>query len=126
MCEINQKHQKQNKEIFLSNLPIELSRYIYDYIPQLYCNQCYKKLINYNKCYIYYHIQIHKKLFCSYYCAIRYKYNKYIYFLQWNLIVIAFRISIIISYLIIIPYILLNLMFILIFRFINMVVLGAF
>jgi hypothetical protein len=123
---MREKHQKENKEFFLSNLPIELSRCIYDYIPHLYCSQCYKKLINYRRCHIYYHIRINQNLFCSYYCAIRNKYIKYTYFFQLNFLIITLRIAIVFSYVIIIPYILLNLIFIIIFKSCKLIVLGTF
>jgi hypothetical protein len=126
MDEINTTYQKPIKQIELSDLPIELSRYIYEFIPNLHCSLCYKKLINYDKCYIRDHVRIRQTMFCSYYCAIRNKYNKYMFFFQWNLFIIAFRINIILCYLIIVPYIIIHLFFSLLCNLIKMLVLGTF
>ena len=126
MDEINTTYQKPTKQIELSNLPIELSRYIYEFIPNLHCSLCYKKLINYDKCYIRHHVRIRQTMFCSYYCAILHKYNNYMFFFQWNLFIIAFRINIILCYLIIVPYIIIHLFFSLLCNLIKMLVLGTF
>ena len=126
------KNIMQNKidddkyKILLRNLPLEMNRYIFDYIPSLHCSRCYKNLINYNICYIHYFIKIRNRHFCSYYCAFKYKYNEYIFLVQWNFLFVVLKINILIGYLLVISYILLHMFIIFLFNIVKMFILYTF
>ena len=112
--------------ILITKLPLELNRYVFDYIPSLHCSKCYKKLINYNSCYICYFIKIRNMTFCSYYCAIKFKYNEYIFLVQWNFLLFVLKINILIGYLLVISYILLHIFIIFFFNIVKIFILYTF
>lgn len=126
------KNIMQNKidddkyKILLRNLPLEMNRYIFDYIPSLHCSKCYKKLINYNICYIHYFIKIRNMTFCSYYCAIKFKYNEYIFLVQWHFLLLVLKVNLFIGYLFLGGYILLHMLIILLFNIVKVFILYTF
>jgi len=124
---IEKKISNNNQNIIdISQLPLELNKYIYEYIPKLHCSQCYKNFVNYDIRYIYRFVKIKNMMFCNYYCAIKYKYYEYLFMIQWQVLIITLKINIFLGYIIVISYILIYILFIALINIVKMLILYTF
>ena len=110
----------------ISCLPIELNKYIYNYIPSLHCSQCFKSFIDYDIRHIYHFVKIRNMIFCDYYCAIKFKYYEYIFIVQWQFLIITLKLNLFIGYIVVVCYILMYIFFIAILNIIRMLIFNTF
>ena len=121
---IKQEISNNNKNI--SCLPIELNKYIYNFIPNLHCSQCFNNFINYERRHIYHFVKIRNMIFCDYYCAIKFKYYEYMFLIQWQILIITLKINIFLCYIIVVSYILMYILFIALLNIVKMLIFHTF
>lgn len=110
----------------ISCLPIELNKYIYNYIPSLHCSQCFKSFIDYDIRHIYHFVKIRNMTFCDYYCAIKFKYYEYMFLVQWQVLIITLKLNLFIGYIVVVCYILMYIFCIAILNIIRMLIFNTF